>query len=110
VGRFNRRNSRKYQEFLEQAQSETGGFYEETTNERPVEFLRPLKCPFVRVQDMRNKEKRNVHFENLTPLNEMKVLAYMTWTEEDERRSLGPESISTPDSDPQEPGDVGFLR
>jgi hypothetical protein len=110
--RSNSRLSGKYKAFLDHAQSEAGGFYEELDNERPVEFLRPLKCPFVRIQDMRNKEKRNVHFEDLRPLNEMQVLGYMTWTEDDERRATGPETVETreEDDEPQEPGDAVFIR
>jgi hypothetical protein len=104
---------RRFKEFLEQAQADDGGFYENIVDERPVEFLRPLRCPFVRVKDMRSKVKTNVDFRTLTPLNEMKVLALMTWTEEDEVRATGPESLSTPpnpDDEPQEAADTNFLR
>jgi len=97
--------------FLEQAQSDVGGFYRLLTNSRPVEFVRPLEGAWVRVKDMRNGAKFNVHFEDLEPLPEMEVLALMTWTEEDERRSIGPETVETKTEDePQEPGDVEFFH
>jgi len=102
----------KLKAFLEHAQSDAGGYYEIQDTGRPVEFVRPLRGPFVRVQDMRDKTKTNVHFEDLKPLNEMAVLGYMTWTETDELRATGPETVESPgrDAEPQEPGDEGFLR
>lgn len=98
--------------FLNQAQSEDGGYYKHTPTKRPVDFIRPLGGPWVRVKDMRNGETKNVHFEDLVPLPEMEVLGLMTWTEDDERRSTGPETVSTKteDDEPQEPSDVEFLR
>jgi len=103
--------------FLKRAQSNVGGFYEVTSTGRPVTFIRPLRLPFVRVQDMRDNSKTNVHFEELTPLNEMQVLGYMTWDEEDEKKlqaqertEKGPETVWTLPDEPQEPGDAGFLR
>lgn len=111
-GRNRDRLRASYKKFLDQVQSNTGGYYEELGTERPVEFMRPLKCPFVRIRDMRSKEKRNVHFETLNPLNGMEVLAYMTWDDEDERRATGPETVETrtEDDEPQEFGDVDFIR
>jgi len=103
--------------FLKRAQSNVGGFYEVTSTGRPVTFIRPLNCPFVRIQDMRDGSKTNALFGDLVPLNEMQVLAYMTWNEEDEKNiqaqeriEKGPETISTLPDEPQEPGDAGFLR
>lgn len=103
-------NREKHKAFLDHAQSDAGGFYTSRNTGRPVEFVRPLGGPFVRVKDMRNGEKTNVHFSELEPLPEMEVLALMTWTEDDERRATGPETVETEDVEPQEPGDVEFLK
>ena len=111
------REREAFERFLVEAQSNTGGYYELPTG-RPVEFLRPLKSPFVRIRDMRDGSKTNVHYETLTKLNEMSVLAYMTWTEEDEKKlqeqeriARGPETRTTNKDafEPQEPGDVRFF-
>jgi hypothetical protein len=105
----------EFRDFLTHAQSDLGGFYEDMAS-RPVEFLRPLKRPYVRVRYMDTGEKTNIHFEDLRPLNELKVLALVSMTDEERRLANmppGPETYEARDpsvEEPQEEGDSAFLK
>lgn len=58
------------------------GYYRDTVKMRPVELLRPLRGPYVRVRDMETKEKWNMDYRKLTPLSEMEVLALFFTTDD----------------------------
>jgi len=90
--------------FLEHAQSDTGGYYKHLGDDAPCEFLRPLSGVWVRVRRLDTGERLNVHFENLSPMNELEALAYLMDVVPKEEE-IPHESIT----DPQESGDIDFL-
>jgi len=73
--------------FLDQAQSNTGGYYKHIESGKCVEFIRPLAGKYMRVRDMRTGLKFNCSHHLLQPLNEMQVIAMQLLDEEDESES-----------------------
>lgn len=67
--------------FLEQVQSNVGGYYK-TLGGMPVEFIRPLRYQYVRVQNMLTKDKFNIDYRDLRPMNELEVLGYVSLEED----------------------------
>ena len=63
--------------FLEQAQSNTGGYYK-TLGGAPVEFIRPLSWQYVRVRNMLTNKIYNIDYRELRPMNELEVLGYVS--------------------------------
>jgi len=70
-----RRSGQSAADFLKRAQ--VHGYYMDTVEKLAVEFIRPLRGPWVRVRSIKSGLKYNAERVNLRELNEMEVLAYM---------------------------------
>jgi hypothetical protein len=62
-------------EFLKRAQIH--GFYMDLEKKWAVEFIRPLRGPWIRVRTVKDGLKYNALMDDLQELNEMEVLAHM---------------------------------